>query len=115
MVDYSSIINDQCKNTNNITLNSVYVSINPTINDNILSLSLNSCPESVRFFDILKHGVKSTQEELTNLRIPAREILLTPIYLPDTSSRWFNIDGEEFEMKPVKLSILNNFSFVYCF
>ncbi|KAK5644225.1 hypothetical protein RI129_008070 [Pyrocoelia pectoralis] len=78
-------------------------------------LTLNLGPNSLDYFDFVSEGWKSERGQNRNVEesISAKEIEIKPDELDETE-RWFSIDNEEFEVKPVKITLLPKSVLIYC-
>ncbi|KAB0796513.1 hypothetical protein PPYR_10574 [Photinus pyralis] len=78
--------------------------------DSLPQLKLNLGPNSVDYFDFVSEGWRSEHGHDRNVKetILAKEIEIKPDELEHTD-RWFSIDNEEFELKPVKFIPYNLF------
>ncbi|KAL1506042.1 hypothetical protein ABEB36_005477 [Hypothenemus hampei] len=77
-------------------------------------LNLLIGPKKVDYFDFVREGWKSEQGESRSVSelIEARTIEIHPIL--KKKDVWFSIDNEDFEMKPVRITLLPKMLTVYC-
>ncbi|XP_066261514.1 acylglycerol kinase, mitochondrial [Euwallacea similis] len=72
-------------------------------------------PEKVEYFDFIRQGWKTERGENREFKesIEARTLEIHPQIRLEKES-WFSIDSEEYEVKPVKITLLPNLLKMYC-
>lgn len=70
-------------------------------------------PDNIDYFSYVKNGLKIEKGENEDVKevIEARVIRLSPEVEYES---WFSIDNEEYEVKPIKITILPKFINVFC-
>lgn len=119
IVDYSKINNEKCKDTQNKHVSTADLVLSTTNAKNESyegppKLELKLGPESVDYFGFVSEGFKSVKGERTvNETIEARQIELSP-EVAGNKEMWFSIDKENFEVKPVKITLLPKTIPLFC-
>lgn len=77
-------------------------------------ITINLGPNSVTYIDFIKEGWKSENGEKRKVEqvLEARTVTLQP--KTDTPDQYYSIDNDNFEMKPIRISLLPNFIKVFC-
>lgn len=117
IIDYSKINNEQCKLKENreiITADLLLSTMNTSEEYKGPSkLELKLGPQSVDYFDFVSQGFQSLKgKRIVNETIEAREIELTP--KNNEKEMWYSIDRENFEVKPVKITLLPQIIRMFC-
>lgn len=71
-------------------------------------------PENVSYFDFIRNGIKlekGTKDDIQEI-VEARVIKLNPQQLKE--DYWFSIDNEEYEVKPINITLLPKLLNVFC-
>lgn len=79
----------------------------------ISKLNVEIGPETIKYFDFVREGLKFEKEETRNIQeaLEARVIILNP---QGGDGSWFSIDNEEYEVKPIKITLLPKLLNVFC-
>ncbi|XP_066137593.1 acylglycerol kinase, mitochondrial [Euwallacea fornicatus] len=72
-------------------------------------------PEKIEYFNFIRQGWKTERGECREFKeaIEARTLEIQPQIKPEKES-WFSIDNEEYEVKPVKITLLPKLLKMYC-
>lgn len=115
--DYSKIINEKCglQHTKEISTTDFTLLTSNILNSPESKLQLSIGPKSTRYVDFVKEGFKSLKGEERRFEdiIQARQIEIIPKNL-NNKEIWFSIDKEEYEAKPIKITILPGVLKVFC-
>lgn len=70
-------------------------------------------PKYINYIDFVKNGLKIEKGEKEDVEevVEARIVKLNPQNITDNS--WFSIDSEEYEVKPIKITLLPNYINVF--
>lgn len=84
--------------------------------DKVPKLFVNIGPESVGYFSFVREGWKSQQgkEREIKERLQARRVKLIPLNATEESRKWFSIDNEDYEAKPVQVTLLPRVIKMFC-
>lgn len=118
-------INQQCKEIHEQTISTSDFGLltSNTITDpsetadSIPKLRLNIGPQQVDYLDFVRQGWRSEQgqdRDIANV-IEARQVEIHPFAVSDeTKELWFSIDKENFEVKPVRVTLLPKLINMFC-
>ncbi|KXZ75829.1 hypothetical protein TcasGA2_TC031813 [Tribolium castaneum] len=83
--------------------------------EQVPKLVVNVGPKSVNYFDFVKEGWKSEKGEKRKVReiIEARSVEIQP-KINQNEEKWFSIDNENYELKPVRVTLLPKLINVFC-
>lgn len=114
-IDYSKIVNENCNNTHELEIESTEFELNTRI---IEPSNIEVPKLTIRLSGVLDNGfgymfdawkrVKSQNQQLVECSqiIDAKSVEILPETEETTKDRFFSIDNEDFEVKPIKIVIL---------
>ncbi|XP_017779933.1 PREDICTED: acylglycerol kinase, mitochondrial [Nicrophorus vespilloides] len=114
------IINDQCKLQQEKQISTTDLAL---ITSNILGetsgppqLQLHLGPDSVDYVDFVSAGFKTETGGNREVKetILARQMEIKPVTAEEGKEIWFSIDNEDFEVKPVKITLLPKIIRMFC-
>ncbi|XP_050543355.1 acylglycerol kinase, mitochondrial isoform X2 [Daktulosphaira vitifoliae] len=112
--DYSKVINPECNIYEKQSIRSLNVSINLNVGPHP-SLKINIGPEEILYSDFVKEGyqkfIGKSGGIINYLTKEAKEIILSPHTYED---KWLSIDNEDYEVKPMKLTLIPNSIYLFC-
>uniref|UniRef100_A0A2H8TEM6 Acylglycerol kinase, mitochondrial n=1 Tax=Melanaphis sacchari TaxID=742174 RepID=A0A2H8TEM6_9HEMI len=111
--DYSKIINPECSNYSKVPIKTFNVDINLDIKEAPV-LRINVGPENISYSEFVKEGYLKFRDEnskIQNSTIEAKDVIVTPH--SDDENKWLSIDNEDYEVKPMKLSLLPNAVYLF--
>lgn len=136
-VNYAKIINPNCSNYSKVPIKTSNVNICLDM-EQLPILKINISPEHISYSEFVKEGFLKLRNEtsvLQNSTIEAKDIVLTPLndevwykwqcflidclitcnctYLFVKENKWLSIDNEDYEVKPMKLSLLPNAVYLF--
>ncbi|XP_050441791.1 acylglycerol kinase, mitochondrial isoform X2 [Adelges cooleyi] len=112
-VDYSKVINTECNKYTKMSIKSLNVNINLDM-EHSPALKISIGPEELSYVDFVKEGylkLKGEPSQVQNSIVEAKEIILSPNSYED---KWLSIDNEDYEVKPMKLTLLPNSIYLFC-
>lgn len=117
MIDYTKINNEKCKEieSREISTADLMLTTNMSEDDNNgpPKLELKLGPSSLSYFDFVNLGFQSLKgKRIVNETIEARQIELKPKV--DKKEMWYSIDKENFEAKPIKITLLPQMIPLFC-
>ncbi|KAH0811429.1 hypothetical protein GEV33_011362 [Tenebrio molitor] len=117
---YSNVINPDCHTIQQKDISTVDFTLSiPNLNSNkeTPKLVANIGPKTVDYFDFVKEGWKSENGRMRDVEevIEARSIEIQPkVTNKSDSEGWFSIDNENYELKPIKVTVLPKLIKVFC-
>lgn len=118
---YARIVNPECgtRHEKNIETSDLVISTcNISATDNhIPKLHLKIGPKSLNYFDFVKQGWNSEEgyERKFEEDVDARVLEIKPHETwSDKKGLWFSIDNDEFEVKPIKITLVPRFIKMFC-
>ncbi|XP_026805197.1 acylglycerol kinase, mitochondrial-like [Rhopalosiphum maidis] len=111
--DYSKIINPECSNYSKVPIKTFNVNINLDVNQTPV-LKINVGPENISYSEFVKEGylkLRNENSKIQNSIIEAKDVTVTPHI--DDENKWLSIDNEDYEVKPMKLSLLPNAIYLF--
>ncbi|CAI6343662.1 unnamed protein product [Macrosiphum euphorbiae] len=111
--DYSKINNPECSNYSKVPIRTFNVNINLDVKQTPV-LRINVGPENISYSEFVKEGYLKFRDEnskIPNSVIEAKDVTVTPHI--DDEIKWLSIDNEDYEVKPMKLSLLPNAVYLF--
>ncbi|XP_044253994.1 acylglycerol kinase, mitochondrial [Tribolium madens] len=111
---FSNITNPECRTIYQRDISTV--DFNLTVDgEKVPKLVVNVGPQSVDYFDFVKEGWKSEkgQKRTVSEIIEARSMEIQP-KLAKNEEKFFSIDNENYELKPVRVTLLPKLINVFC-
>lgn len=116
---FASIINPNCskseeKNVSTVDLKVLVNNVSNSFITDTSKLIVEIGPNNINYIDYVKNGMKIEKGEKADVEeiVEARMIKLYPQNLTDRS--WFSIDSEEYEVKPIKITLLPKLVNIFC-
>lgn len=114
-------INDKCQEMHEKEISTLDLSLATTntltnLHD-LPKLQLNLGPDSIDYLDFVKQGWDSENGKNRNMAevIEAKRIEIKPaVVSSDENEKWFSIDKEDFEVKPVRITLLPKAIKMFC-
>lgn len=114
---FSTVLNPECSKFFEKIVSTIDLSISTNsshqISNDVPKLTVEIGPDSINYFDFVKNGVKIEKGETKDVEevIEARLVKLNP---QKDNDSWFSIDNEEYEVKPIKITLLPKLVNVFC-
>lgn len=116
---FEHIINENCSIAEEVCFKTTELNIKPKrLNDNTppyLSVALGKM--GLGYFDFVSEGWKRVKnglpDDVKDIQVRTVELLPLNVSKPEKEI-WINIDNEEFEVKPIKITLLPNAISIYC-
>lgn len=114
---FATIINPNCSKSEEKKVSTVELKVlinNVSKNSTIPKITIEIGPKNVKYIEYVKNGFKIEKGEKEEIEevLEARIIKLNPENVIDTT--WFSIDSEEYEVKPIKITLLPKLIKVFC-
>ncbi|KAF2896942.1 hypothetical protein ILUMI_09236 [Ignelater luminosus] len=114
-------VNDKCQEIHEKEISTLDLSLATTntltsLHD-LPKLQLNLGPDSIDYLDFVKQGWESENGKSRNMTevIEAKQIEIKPTVISsDENEKWFSIDKEDFEVKPVRITLLPKAVQMFC-
>mgnify|MGYP005985931231 CR=1 FL=1 len=111
------MINPDCQTTSQTDISTVDFNLsiaNMSSNQEAPKLLVNIGPESVDYFGFVRDGWRSENGESRNVKevIVARSVEIQP--KAGKNEEWLSIDNENYELKPIKVTLLPKLIKVFC-
>lgn len=117
-IDYSKIQNERCgmQHTKEINTTDFHLSTNTLENPDISKLHLQLGPPDTNYFNFVTQGFKTSKGENRDYSdvIHVRQVEIVPKNIQPTKEVWFSIDKEEYEARPVRITVLPKILKIYC-
>lgn len=90
------------------------MNIRPGTKDQTPKLILEVGPRDIKYLDFVGQGWQSEQGEAKQVAntFEARQLEIRPV--KGKTEQWFSIDKEDFEVKPIIVTLLPKFIQMYC-
>lgn len=117
-VDYSKITNDKCRETHHDEINTsdftLRTSNRPDDAESVSRLNINLGPRSVNYVDFVRDGFRTLdgKERRLERALSVRQIEIIP-KVDAGRDVWYSIDKEEYEVRPVRVTLLPRVLRVY--
>lgn len=112
-VDLTNVINPECSVTNELCFKTSDFIIKPRVTDGLPALSIGLGKSQYSYVEFVSEGWKRVKHsDLTPEVVKARTVEIQP--LDSNPDVVLSIDQEEFEVKPVKVTLLPNMVKFFC-
>ncbi|GLV39922.1 Multi-substrate lipid kinase [Carabus blaptoides fortunei] len=115
--DYSNILNESCAQLHQkqITTSDFVLKTSTLDNNRTSQLNLTLGPSSLSYFDFVSQGWQFEKGESRKIEenIKLKQIEILP-KVDENKELWFSIDQEDYEVKPVKITLLPKKLKVFC-
>lgn len=119
-LEYTEVMNENCNTVEEICFKSTELDIIPMESkDNspaYLDVILNKM--TLSYLDFVREGWRRVNDDSLNVNdnsIKARTVELLPLTVSTPENEiWYNIDNEEFDVKPIRITLLPNSLRIYC-
>lgn len=115
--DYSKVINEKCAIRHQKEISTTdFLLTTAILNEGSAQLHLNIGPESMEYLDFVSEGFRTLNGQRRKIKdtIEARQVEIVPKNLDPEKEVWFSIDKEEYEVKPVRITLLPRVLRVFC-
>lgn len=115
-IDYTKITNDKCKEVQCreiLTADLLLTTNTSDSSEGPPKLELKLGPSSLDYFNFVTLGIQTLKgKRIINETIEARQIELRPKV--EKKEMWFSIDKENFEAKPIRITLLPQMIPLFC-
>lgn len=115
---YSNVFNPECQTVYQKHISTVDFNLSIVNNSSeVPKLVVDVGPQQVDYFDFVKEGWKSEKGEKRKVKevIEARSVEIQPkVNKGSQKEEWFSIDNENYELKPIRVTLLPRLINVFC-
>ncbi|XP_074103368.1 acylglycerol kinase-like protein Mulk [Cotesia typhae] len=120
-IDYSKVKNDNCDTFKETSITTTELSLTTLNTDKLKpgvpAVKLQIGPEHISFFDFVAEGWNRIKglNNVIQQTLEIKDIEFLPEFTEDSEKeQYFSIDNEEFELKPMKISLIPNAVKIFC-
>lgn len=108
--------NPQCRLVGEKVISTVDFNLSIRNDDEIPKLMVKVGPKNINYLDFVKEGWRSENGKERSVEdvIEARSIEIIPKIPNKSEESWLSIDNENFELKPIRVTLLPKLINVFC-